>query len=88
MKQVVTVERPARLVGEHEIFGFAKFRVPRPHPLYGRKNHAMPIEWHLALSSFRLHVVELVVVDSFVDDDAIVKDVIRDKLSLTPRITS
>ena len=39
----------------------------------------MPIEWHLAFSRFRLHVVELIVVDVSIHDDSIYKDVIPTK---------
>ena len=83
MKQIVTVERLTSFVREHEIIRVYGLRVPRPHSVHGPKDYAVPIEWHLALSRFRFHVVELVVVDTFNYDEAIVKDVTRNKLSLT-----
>ncbi|MGA2633983.1 MAG: hypothetical protein ABSF16_07100 [Terracidiphilus sp.] len=39
----------------------------------------MLVERHLALAGIRLHIVELIVINTFVDDDAIAKDILPPK---------
>jgi hypothetical protein len=75
VKQVVAIERLAGFVGKHQIIRRPELRILHPHPLHGSKNHAVPIEGHLALAGVRLDVIELIVVDTLVYDDAIAQDV-------------
>jgi hypothetical protein len=65
------IECLAGPVGKHKIVGCAEILVAYPHPLDRRKNHTMFVERHLALTGFGLHVIELIVVDTFVHNDAI-----------------
>jgi hypothetical protein len=64
MKQVMAVERLTNFVREHQVIWFAEFPVPLPHDLDRAEDHAMTIKRDLALSRFRFHIIELIVVDS------------------------
>ena len=79
VEQVVSIKSLSGFVGEHEIIWLAELPVPGPHSLDCRKNGAMFVERHITLTGLRLHIVELIVVNTFVHDDAITKDVLPPK---------
>jgi hypothetical protein len=66
VKQVVSIERLTGPVGKHQVVWLAVLFVAGPHSLYRRENDAMLVEWHLALTGFSFHIVELIIVDTFV----------------------
>lgn len=69
------VERLADFVGKDQVIRLTKVLVARPHSLHCRKNDTMFIERHLTLAGFGLHIIELVVINTFVYNNAIAKDV-------------
>src|ERR1017187_112710 len=74
VKKVMPVERLANLVGKDQVVRLTKLLVARPHSLHCRENDTMFVERHLTLAGFSLHIVELIVVNTFIYNDAIAKD--------------
>lgn len=73
------INRPAKLVGKDKIVRLTELLVPSPHSLYRREDDAVLVERHLTPAGIRLHVVELIVVDTFVYDNAIALGVLPSK---------
>src|ERR1035437_2111395 len=79
VEQIVPVKRLANLVGENKIVRFAEFRIGGPHLLYRREQNSMFVERHFPLAGIRLYLIELIIVNSLVNDDPIAKDVLPSK---------
>ncbi|MGC2612866.1 MAG: hypothetical protein WA354_02470 [Terracidiphilus sp.] len=80
VKQIVPIERPANLVGKDEVIRLAELFVARPHSPYRRENDAMFVKRHLPFASIRLHVVELIFVNTFASGDIASKKLVDDRI--------
>jgi len=75
IEQIMPIQRFAHFVGKNKVIRLTELLVACPESAYRSENNVMIVKRDLPFASIRLHVVELIVVNTFVYDYAIAKNV-------------